>query len=80
MTAPSHAHAQSHGLFASVSTVLRHGIDWIAHHTGLPVLLVAAVLIVVSWRIFRRTVGLVAEVALVLTLLVIATKWGWISW
>ena len=80
MTAPSHAHAQSHGFFASLSTGLRHGVDWIVHHTGLPVLLVAAIFIVVSWRIFKRALGLVVEVALVLVLLVIATKCGWISW
>jgi hypothetical protein len=67
MIAPSHAHAppRSHGLLAGAVGAARHGVDWVAHHTGLPVLLVLAVLIVVSWRIFKRTVGLVIEVAIV---------------
>ena len=69
---PSSSHA--------AGTTVRHAVDWIAHHTGLPVLLVAAVLIVISWRVFKRSVGLVVEVAVALALLLIATRCGWISW
>jgi low affinity Fe/Cu permease len=61
-------------------TSLRHALEWVAHHTGVPVLLVAAVAIVVSWRIFKRSVRLVIEVGVALALLLVATKLGWISW
>jgi NCAIR mutase (PurE)-related protein len=59
---------------------LREGLHWVAQHTGVPVILVAAVGIVVSWRIFKKTARIAVEVALVLVVLVIATKLGWISW
>ncbi len=59
---------------------VREGLHWIAHHSGVPVVLVAAVAIVVSWRVFKKVAGLAIEVAIVLVLLLIATKAGWISW
>jgi hypothetical protein len=61
---------------ASVRTVLR----WGAHHTGLPVILVGAIALVLSWRLIRRSMRLVVEVVLALALLVAATRLGWLSW
>jgi predicted membrane channel-forming protein YqfA (hemolysin III family) len=55
-------------------------VHWVARHSGLPVLLVAAIGIVVSWRIFKKAARLAVEVFIVLVLLVIATKLRWISW
>ena len=66
-------------LVAALPSV-REGLHWIAGHTGVPVIIVAAVAIVVSWRVFKKVVGLVIEVVVVLALLLIATKVGWISW
>jgi hypothetical protein len=60
----------------SVRTVLR----WGAHHTGLPVVLVAALTLVLSWRILKRTLRLVVEVVIALALLVVATRMGWLTW
>ena len=72
--------SSSHAAGASLGTIARHAVGWIAHHTGLPALLVAAILIVLSWRVFKRSVRLVVEVAVALALLLIATRCGWISW
>jgi hypothetical protein len=58
----------------------RTALHWVASHTGLPVIIVAAIAIVVSWRIFRRSVRLAFEVIVALALLLVGTKLGWISW
>jgi hypothetical protein len=62
------------------ATHLRHALHWIAHHTGLPIVLVAAVLLVVAFRLAKRVTRFAVEVALVVALLLVATKLGWISW
>jgi hypothetical protein len=59
---------------------LRAALRWAAHHTGLPVILVSAIAIVVSWRLFKRSLRLAIEVVVAVTLLVAATKLGWIAW
>jgi hypothetical protein len=59
---------------------LRAALRWGAQHTGLPVVLVAAISIVLSWRILKRTVRLAVEVVIALALLVVATRLGWLSW
>jgi hypothetical protein len=63
-----------------VGTSVRASLRWAAHHTGLPVILVAAIALVVSWRIFRRATRFAFEVAVVLALLACATRIGWITW
>jgi len=55
-------------------------LRWASHHTGLPVVLVAAVALVVTWRLLKRGVRLAVEVALALALLVAATRLGWLRW
>lgn len=49
-------------------------------HTGLPALLVAAVLVVVGYRLLKKTARFAAEVAAVTIALVAATELGWIQW
>ena len=61
---------------ASVRTLLR----WAAHHTGLPMVLVGAIVLVLSWRILRRTLRMAVEVFIALALLVAATRLGWLTW
>jgi hypothetical protein len=61
---------------ASVRLVLR----WAAHHSGLPVVLVAAIGLVLSWRIIRRTLRLAVEVVIALAALAVATRLGWLTW
>jgi hypothetical protein len=45
-----------------------------------PMLLVAAVLVVVGYRILKKSARFAVEVALVAALLVAATSAGWIHW
>jgi hypothetical protein len=59
---------------------LRAALRWGAHHTGLPVMLFAAICLVLSWRILKRTVRLAVEVVIALALLVVATRMGWLTW
>jgi hypothetical protein len=59
---------------------VREGLHWLARHTGLPVIVVAAIAIAVSWRVFKKLARLLVEIAIVLVVLVIATRLGWISW
>lgn len=54
--------------------------DWIARHTGIPAILVAALLIVLSWRMAKRMAHVAVEVAVVTALLVALTKLGVVSW
>jgi hypothetical protein len=55
-------------------------VRWSAHHSGLPVILVAALALVLSWRVIRRTFRLAFEVVIALALLVVATRLGWLTW
>lgn len=63
-----------------VGPALRAALRWGSEHTGLPVILVAAIALVVSFRLVRRTLRFVVEVVLCVALLAIATKVGWIHW
>jgi hypothetical protein len=55
-------------------------LRWGSQHTGLPVILVAAIALVVSWRIFKRTLRFTIEVVVAVALLLVATRLGWITW
>jgi hypothetical protein len=59
---------------------LRAALRWGSHHTGLPVILVAAIAAVVSWRTLKRSVRFVVEVVLAVAALAFATRFGWIRW
>lgn len=58
----------------------RHMLGWVARHTGIPTLIVAAVAIVATVRVLKRALHLAIEVAVVAVLLLIATKLGWLRW
>jgi hypothetical protein len=64
----------------AVGPGLRVALRWAAQHTGLPVLVVAAIALVVSFRLVKKSVRLVFEVAVATALLVAATRLGWIRW
>ena len=68
------------GLTASLGHGLRGALRWGAHHSGLPIVLVAAVALVVSWRLLKKASRLAVEVAVAAALLVVATRLGWIAW
>jgi len=63
-----------------VAGSVRAMLRWGAHHSGLPVILVAAITLVLSWRILKRTARLTVEVVIALALLVVATRLGWLTW
>jgi hypothetical protein len=53
-------------------------VHLLARHTGVPAVLVAAMTLVVAFRLARRAIHLVFEVTLALALVLAATKAGWI--
>jgi hypothetical protein len=63
-----------------VAVAVRGALRWGAHHTGLPVVLVAALAIVLSWRLIKRGFRLALELVIAVALLVVATHLGWLSW
>jgi hypothetical protein len=64
----------------AVGPSLRAALRWGSQHSGLPVILVAAIALVVSWRLFKRTVRFVVQVVVAVALLLVATRLGWITW
>jgi hypothetical protein len=67
-------------LVVALLPTLRHALRWTALHTGLPVAVVAAIALVVSFRLARKIGRLCIEVAVVSTVLLALTRLGWISW
>jgi hypothetical protein len=67
-------------LAPTASAGLRAALRWGSEHTGLPVIVVAAIALVVSWRIFRRSLRFAVEVTIAVALLLVATRIGWIRW
>lgn len=59
---------------------LRHVARWLATHTGLPTIAVAALALVIGWRVLRRTARLLLQVVVVVSLLAGAEAMGWIRW
>jgi hypothetical protein len=64
----------------AVAGSVRTALRWGSHHTGLPIVLVAAITLVLSWRILKRTLRLTVEVVIAFALLVVATRLGWLTW
>jgi hypothetical protein len=62
--------------FVGGKTVIR----WLSLHTGVPALVVAALLVCVGYRVLKRTVRFLLEVALVAGGLFAAWQLGWIAW
>jgi hypothetical protein len=65
-----------HAVWASASTAL-HAVS---RHTGVPVFVLAAAAIVLSYRMARQAVRLAVEMTVVAALLLAATRLGWIRW
>jgi hypothetical protein len=55
-------------------------VRWLSRHTGVPALVVAAALVVVGYRILKRTFRFAVEVAVVAVLLAAAIELGFIRW
>jgi hypothetical protein len=66
--------------WTTIAAAGRFATRWLSLHTGLPALVIGAVLVVVGYRILKKTARFAIEVALVAALLVAATSAGWIQW
>lgn len=66
--------------WSTLAAAGRFAVRWLSLHTGLPALIIGAVLVVVGYRILKKTARFAVEVALVAALLVAATSAGWIHW
>ncbi|HSO38096.1 MAG TPA: hypothetical protein VLT33_36460 [Labilithrix sp.] len=64
----------------AIESAARFAVRWLSSHTGVPALLVAALLVVVGYRILKKSARFALEVALVAALLVAATHAGWLRW
>jgi hypothetical protein len=58
----------------------RGALYWASQHTGLPVLVIAAIALVASWHMVRRALRFAVQVAVTAALLVVATKLGLLAW
>jgi len=54
------------------------GLHSVARHTGIPLSIVAAIALVVSFRVARRASHLALEVAVAIALVLAATRAGWL--
>jgi hypothetical protein len=59
---------------------LRTLLHWASERTGLPAVVVAAVVLVTAVRVFKRSFRLAVELTLAVVLLMAATRFGWIAW
>lgn len=55
-------------------------LHYVAVHTGLPALVVAAVAIAVGYKILKRTARFAVEVTVISLALAAATELGWLRW
>jgi hypothetical protein len=83
MWSPTQIHralASLPGTGAHWASAARLGLRWCASHAGLPVVVVAAIALVISVRLARRWARFAVEVALALGALLFATRLGWVRW
>jgi hypothetical protein len=66
----------SPGLFSALRGLVRY----LAGHTGIPALLVAALLVVVGYRLLKRTARFAIEVCAIGLVLAAASELGWLRW
>lgn len=59
---------------------VKQGVRWVSQHTGVPALVVAAILIAVGYRVLKKGARFAIEVAAVGLLLFAASEMGWIRW
>jgi hypothetical protein len=56
--------------------VVKHGLMWVSRHTGIPAVVLAAIAIVLGWRLWRRSARFALEVGVVLAVLLLLSKIG----
>ena len=65
---------------AAALTGAQAAVRWLSLHTGVPVLVVAGVLVAVGYRVLKRTSRFAIEVAAVTLALALASELGWLRW
>ena len=55
-------------------------VGYLSQHSGVPALVVAALLLVLGFRLLKKSARFLAEVAVVTAALFAATQLGWIRW
>ena len=65
---------------ASAHHGIGRALHWASEHTGLPVVVVAAIALVVAWRLAKKAAHFALQVTVALALLLLATHFGWIRW
>ena len=66
--------------FHGGTSSLTAALQVVSRHTGIPVVVVAGLALVLSYRMLRRGARLAFEVAVVVVALLAATRLGWIHW
>ena len=75
---PAWVIAAIHAWVGRASGSALRGVASVARHTGVPAAVVAAAALVVAFRVARRAVHLIVEVALAIALVFAATRAGWL--
>ena len=70
------AHARH--LPAHAAQFVAQALAWAEVHTGLPAIVVAAIVLVVGFKLFKRSLRFAVEVAVVVGVLGIASALGWV--
>jgi hypothetical protein len=65
-----------HAAVAAIEASLRA----VSQHTGIPIVVVAATALVLSYHFARRAARLAVQIGIVVAVLFAATKLGWIHW
>lgn len=64
----------------AVEGAARWAVGWLSVHTGIPALIVAAIVVVVGVRLLKKFGRVMVEIALVAAVLCAATRFGWLHW
>ncbi len=78
LPSPEQAFSVGSTVAAASWSAFRLGVRWSADHTGVPAVVVAAMALVASWRVFKRTLRFAVEVAIALTVVVTLTELGFL--
>lgn len=60
-------------------TAFRHAVHYASIHTGVPAVVVASVALVAGYRLLRRTVRFAVQLTIAMTIVLLATYFGWLS-
>jgi len=65
-------------LSRTLTSMLVRAFSWAEVHTGVPAIVVAALVLVVGFRLFKKSLRFALEVAVVVGLLGLASFFGWV--